>query len=629
MSEDPLRKQLYLGYHTVKRMQPRQLAGIGRRKIHESVVPRVPVDFERRYERRVPDDPSAMTQPIAQNSENLRDTLDQATKNRYQQKATQAAKGAPTFMNQTVTVTNGSGISWDDDRFEELPHLWSLKLYAFQPLFWLCRGVDPGDDALQHRFDGWIKDWIESREIGTEQYLRREYTPWAVSLRIMNWSRYLAWREDSDSGEQFDRLFRRELYKNALFLDNHIEWDVGGNHLIENGAAMVIAGCLFDNKAWKKSGERILRRTAHTQFLDDGCHFERSPMYHLLSVMRYLTVCDLLDRSGHNVPTSLRQTAVAGTTFLQSLRPPDGEIPLLNDAVYGQGVRLDDCLRYAKTLGFEPRQDDYMGTSSDANPAAANSSGYQWLKNDVGELLIDGGPVGPPHLPGHSHSDTLSVLLWIDNQPVVSDTGTAGYVSGFDRGYARGVRGHSTVQVGDTEPTAIGGKYLMGPRPEPETRFEGGDIPLFEGVYTAQPYGADGYRHHRAAYCGDRWWLLWDTVNDHDGRSVRSRLQLHPDVTPTVQEGGGVEIELSEEDSVFVHPVGSEAVSLGKGPYFPRFGESVQRSVLELTKQGESASPIESGFLITRTDHNEVAVSQQAESLQLGTNTISLPPTHL
>ena len=605
----------YLGFHTAKRMQPRQIAGIAERKSRELLLPHLPVDFDRRYHRRVPDDPPVRLESVARNTELLRKCIDDTTRERYRTRAREAAGGAPTFMNRTLRVAEGVDVEWYDDRFEALPLLWPLKLYAFQPISWLYLGFDPRENAAEEfraTFDGWIEDWIESVEIGRPGYLRRAWTPWAVSLRIVYWSRYLAWRDavSSDgSGGDFERAFRRELYKNALFLRNHVETDVGGNHLIENGAALIVAGVLFSKRSWIKGGTSILTDAATTQFLEDGYHFERSPMYHVLTLTRYLTVCDLLDRGEQSVPGELRTTADKATAFLRFLRPPNGRIPLLNDAVYGQALPLEDCLQYADAIGFE----NEGGVERWAPPARTESikrtSGYRWLRTDDGAMLIDGGLVGPPHLPGHSHSDTLSVLLWLDDRPVMTDTGTFGYVAGSRREYARGVRGHNTVQVGDTEPITLGGTYLMGPRPEPTTRHERGIVSLFEGRYEAMPYDRAAYTHHRAAYAGDKWWVIRDAVSGQENRPTCSQLHLHPDVDPSIDSTGRVRLELGGGDGVaFVYPLEATRVSINAGWRFPRFGVSDSRPVIQLYAKDTKVDPMTLGFLITRHNIDDIAV---------------------
>ena len=634
-----LPEELFAGLYTVSRMEGKQLRGMGRRKCREQILPRLPIDFDRWYERKVPESIEVDTRPIAANTERLRLALAEPTKRRYQSRATEAAAGAPTFMNRTLRVSDGETVEWFDPRFDEQPDLWPLKLYAFQPLYWATAGVDPSHEkktSLQSTFDHWIEDWMESVTIGGLRYLRGEWTPWAVSLRLLHWCRYLAWRETRGaSGDaDFQERFQRECYKNALFLRNHVEWDVGGNHLVENGAALVAAGVLFDEDTWIGHGTSVLTDVAEKQFLDDGCHFERSPMYHILTLTRYLTAYDLLRESNREIPPEIQKIATDATDFLRYLRPSNSRIPLLNDAVYGQALPLDDCLQYASMLGFSERSGtnpERLGNNPErlvnnqwalreANERnhSRDTSGYYWLRTAVGELLFDGGPVGPSHLPGHSHSDTLSILLWLDDQPVVTDTGTDGYVGDSNRKYARGIRGHNSVQVGETEPISLGGKYLMGPRPVPETRVVAGteSVSLCEGYYEASPYRGPEYGHHRAVHAGDDWWLIRDTISGHGGNSVRSRLHVHPEISPAIDGNGRVELPLSEREA-FCYPLESSQPSITNGWYFPRFGVAKSRKVIEMYAADRDIDPLSFGYLITTDDVSEIEVETVSDSNRL------------
>lgn len=626
-------KPLYLYGCTALKLQPQQVIGMCKRTLKERFASRVPIDIDSHYERSVPASVQTQTHLIGQNTETLRSCLDEPIRRKHKKAAQAAADGTVTFMNQSLQIGAHSSIDWYDDRFDELPLLWPLKLYAFEPLDDVVFGVDPQQEIapeLRDQFDGWIRNWIDNAEIGRPQYLRRAWTPWAVSLRLQRWIRYAAWRQsvggDHNVDRQFERAFDRELYKNAAFLRNHIEWDVGGNHLVENGIALLAAGLYYadvDND-WVEVGTAILTETATQQFLDDGCHYERSPMYHILTLSRLLTARDLLKRDGRSIPHQLETTIATATEFLESLRPANGRIPLLNDAVYGQALSIDACLRYARATGISrelnerTQQRDSLG-----------ESGYRWLWTDSGGMLFDGGPTGPPHLPGHSHSDTLSVLLWLDEYPVVTDTGTYGYIRGERRSYARGVSGHSTVQVDSVEPIEIGGKYLMGDRPTPQLRTAYGDVSLVEARYeSASPFGPS-YTHHRAAYAGDDWWFVYDTVTGHDDAPVTSRLLLHPSVDPSVDNH--ISLEVTDDGPTgYVYPVTTMQTNITDGWYYPRFGVEQKRSVLELSTEDSPTATL--GMLLTCEERESVELrtdDHTPTAIELSNSTYQLPRSHL
>lgn len=626
-------KPLYLYGATALKLQPQQVVGMCKRTLKERLASRIPVDIDSYYEQSVPVSVRTRHRPIAENNAVRRSSLDEPTRRNHRHAAHAAANGTVTFMNHSLQIGEGSSLDWYDDRFDELPLLWRLKLYAFEPLDDVVFGVDPQEKrarTLRDQFDEWIQHWIDTVEIGRPRYLRRAWTPWAVSLRLQRWLRYAAWRQsvggEPNANAQFEMAFNRELYKNAVFLRNHIEWDVGGNHLVENGIALLVAGLWYPDTDtdWLDVGSDILKQTASRQFLDDGCHYERSPMYHILTLARLLTARDLFERADRSVPSQIETTTAAATGFLQSLRPPDGRIPLLNDAVYGQALPIDACLRYATATGVSTgdrectRQQDAFG-----------ESGYRWLRTDSGALLFDGGPTGPPHLPGHSHSDTLSVLWWLGDHPIVTDTGTYSYVSGERRSYARGVGSHSTVQVDSVEPIEIGGKYLMGERPTPQLRTEYGDISLLEARYdSASPFGPS-YTHHRAVYAGDDWWFVYDTVTGHDTAPVTSRLMLHPSVDPSVDERITLEVTNSEQTG-YLYPVTPTQTSIADGYYYPQFGTELTRPVVELSTNGSPIATI--GMLLTGEQFETVDLrtdNQTPTAIETSDGTYQLPRSHL
>ena len=571
-----------LFYHTLTNMQPRQLAGTLERTARHLAIPALPVDFDARYERRTPGVLEPSQEPLRANTARLRRCLPAETKHRYRQHLSEAVSGELTFLNTSLTIADADGPAWLHPSLENQPALWALKLHGFEFLNWPVLGAEtPAECADGHAvFRRWIGNWARSSntDIGTEQYLRRAWTPHSVSLRILNLSRYYCWCAPTEDDSEFLSVLRRLIFKNALFLERHVEHDVGGNHLIENGVALVTAGILFDqsDQQWLEAGLTLLEDESE-QFLPDGGHFERSPMYHVITLTRYLTVLDLLRESGRTGPPELEAAAERATGFLQSIRPPDGRIPLLNDSVYGQALELDAALAYAQAVGIESVQRP--------TERAMASSGYFWLGYGQDRLLVDGGPSGPPHLPGHSHNDLFSVLLWVDGTQLLTDTGTHSYAPTPQRQYARSVRGHNTVQVGENEPVPVGGQYLAGRRVHPSVRYvPTDDLTTFDGEYRRENLVGRGYTHRRRIFSTDDWWVIRDDVTQTGNDVLRQRFHFHPDVTLVAHpdESTGFALCVDGEQLAYVLPVGTPTVSETTSPYFPEFGVEIDRPALTI-----------------------------------------------
>ncbi|XVH32234.1 heparinase II/III family protein [Haloferacaceae archaeon DSL9] len=584
-------------------MKPRQLAGVAERKARHAVIPRLPIDFDQRYEEEIPATLPPDTEPIAQNLQTLRTSLSEAEREEYRTLAADALNGRFTFLNRTIEF--GDEIDWDHEKLDEFPLLWRLKLQAFEHLEWLVLGYDDPSEVAESvpTFERWLLSWANENPIGAEKYLRRSWIPHSVSLRILNWCRYAAWCEENGI-DVSDDLYRA-IYKNALFLENHVEWDIGGNHLIENAIALVMAGVLFNkhDTQWVDEGLHVLEHAAETQFLSDGGHFERSPMYHIMVLTRYLTAEDLLKQIGRPVPNLVTTVTRDGTNFLKRLAPPDRRIPLLNDATFGEVLPLEACLKYAQKIGVrQPRDETHNELSA---------SGYYWLGNGQNRMLVDAGPVGPAHLPAHSHNDLLSVLLWIDGTRILTDTGVFDYAPGGKRQYARSISAHNTVQVGDEEPIRVGGSYLMGQRTEPSVEYTNSDTRTqLKGKYTARSVLGSRYTHHRRITKTEDLWSIWDDVFSEKAERRVSRLHLHPKIseTETVIDGhSALQLNHETRDLLgYLIPVHSDSVNIEKSRYYPEFGRQQDRTTIEI--QTEQNAGTRTGIVITPKRPDSITV---------------------
>jgi hypothetical protein len=576
---------------TAANRTPEQLIGIVRRKAENAVLPRVPLDIDAYYDRRVPDGLNCHHEPFTANTSRLRTALNAKQRARYREAARKGSLGTVTFLSSTHHFDNGDEIHWHEDPLETEPLLWWLKLQGFEHFAWPLLGYETDDDCpdeIHAGYEHWFRSWIDEHAIADEpDFLRRDWIPHSVSLRILNWSRYLAW-----AGETIDEKTRRtmtyQVAKNAAFLSDHVEYDLDGNHLVENAIALLTAGVLTGRDPWCEQGTSVFKRAARTQFLSDGGHFERSPMYHTIVTTRFLTAMDLLRTTDRSVPSQIRSTAEDAIAFLDRLCPPDDRIPLFHDSVYREALALPACLRYAEQIGID---------GSEERAGALPESGYYWLGGKTDAMLCAGGPIAVPSLPAHAHVHPGHVSLYLDEAPILTDTGTYTYESGDRRSAARSIRGHNTVQVGDAEPVAIAGSFLMG---DPITSR----ATMIDGNVTAMAtaYGTDferTYRHRRDLFHADDWWLVWDTVKADAPTSVRARYHCHPDIRVWDSTDSGVLCDGETEEGVQLQhkrgarcdliPLDIDDSDIDTGEYYPRFGVARERPVVRLLSRAETS----------------------------------------
>src|SRR5690606_7259867 len=106
--------------------------------------------------------------------------------------------------------------------------------------------------------------------------------PYPASLRIMNVIRFL------QEGNVREPKIIQWIFAEAQFLASRLEYHLLGNHLLENGFALLMAGHFFHNERLIKKAGKLLTKELKEQVLEDGAHFELSPMYHQIILFRVL-----------------------------------------------------------------------------------------------------------------------------------------------------------------------------------------------------------------------------------------------------------------------------------------------------------------------------------------------------
>ncbi|MBA4056306.1 MAG: hypothetical protein C0490_16445 [Marivirga sp.] len=299
-----------------------------------------------------------------------------------------------------------------------------------------------------------------------------------------------------------------------------------GNHLLENGFSLLFGAYYFQNEKFYKIAIEIIDSELNEQVLNDGAHFELSPMYHQILLFRLLDCVNLVKNNkwkNGQFLARLNQKATLMLGWLKATTFLNGEIPLVNDAAAEIAPKTTFILEYADRLGIK------------FEAATPNESGYRMIRSGAYELFLDVGNIGPDYIPGHAHSDTLSYLLCVDRLPVIVDVGISTYENCPTRHYERSTMAHNTVMVNNQQQSEIWSSFRVGRRAKIIQREE------FDSTIAASH---DGYKSMGITH--KRTWSWEDTkivVEDElpgtkPGDQSISYLHFHPDVEVIIDDNG-------------------------------------------------------------------------------------------
>jgi hypothetical protein len=173
----------------------------------------------------------------------------------------------------------------------------------------------------------------------------------------------------------------------------------------------------------------------------------------------------------------------------------------LNDHFPGMAPTTEALSAYAERCGIVPTGGPTAGGARDSAEPGAHAAApptYPSATRGPFTVVFDVGNIGPDHVPGHAHADTLQVLLWYAGTPVLVDTGTSSYDDAEVRRYERGSAAHNTVHIGE-DSSEMWGSFRVGRRARPlilHQATDGADIWRLSASHTG--YTHLGVLHERA-----------------------------------------------------------------------------------------------------------------------------------
>jgi len=347
-------------------------------------------------------------------------------------------------------------------------------------------------------------------------------------------------------------------------------------------------------------GRRVLLQEASRQVCADGGHAERSAHYHRYSTDFYLLALLVARASRDSAVDRFEDIVTAHARYLRSIADDSGRLPLLGDddggqlfgLCGGQAADASPTLAAAATILNDPSlavgpasEEAYwilgrppaVSIEADARRAwpsrALPATGYFVSRTGRGDhLVLDAGPHGYLN-GGHSHSDALSMILTVANQPLLVDPGTATYT--MDPGIRdsfRSTRMHNTVVIDGSDHVRPRGPFHWTGAPAGSfiTHAIDRDADFVQATHDA--YGETSHVRSVFALHGIGWFVVDHVFGDGE-RTAESYWHLHPMWAAAVR---GQQIALSDAGMpgpamAFTAPV--EAMTDGPlALYAPEYG---------------------------------------------------------
>ncbi len=414
-----------------------------------------------------------------------------------------------TFLNLTHQFTDN--IDWNYPRNGKL---WTYNLNYFD---FLNQKQISKDEGLKL-----IKDYLKN-----EDNLNDGKEPYPISLRGINWIKFLS------KNTICDVEINQVLYNHYQTLIHNLEYHLLGNHLLENGYSLLFGAYYFKDEALYKIAKRILTKELTEQVLNDGGHFELSPMYHQILLHRLLDCINLVKNNlwkQDGLMIFLEDKAVQMLSWLQAVTYHNGNIPMVNDSAYDIAPSSHQLFEYGNYLSLQWSE------------IALSDSGYRMFNVGNYELFVDVGNIGPKYQPGHAHSDTFSFELYIENNPIIVDVGTSTYEKNELRLQERETASHNTIKIDDYEQSKVWDGFRVAQRAKIIDIKE--DANQVEATHNG--YKKLGILHTRIFLTKTSEIIIEDIISKESDKQQIAFFHFHPSVKELQISSVGV--YLSNED---------------------------------------------------------------------------------
>lgn len=439
---------------------------------------------------------------------------------------------------------------WEDKSGDDL---WFYNIHYFDYL----NNSEVNDSIKLKLVLNWIEN-VDDNSLGWHAY--------PTSLRIVNWIKWII------KNEITDQKMLQSLYSQCCHLDKNIEHHILANHFFANIKALIIAGLFFDDaksKKWFEKYSKLCSIQLKVQVLENGGHYELSPMYHNIVLEDILDIISFYKIYSKAIPQKFYNTVRSMLVWSEAMTHPDGEVSFFNDSAEGAAPTYSQLACYAVLLGIpvELKQE-----------AIRDCDGYFIARKKYWDLKFDAADVKANHQPGHTHADTLSFELSVSGKRFFVNSGISNYHDLDKRMHQRSTKAHNSIVIDGKNSSNVWSKFRLARRAKILDRSAViNDKEIF--LYASH----DGYRLlsgsltcSRKINLNSNCITIEDIVTGLGGRKIQLFFFLHPDVVISEQGDG---LMLMRGD-VLLKISTKSLICLKDSTYYPRFNSEKENKVI-------------------------------------------------
>lgn len=476
----------------------------------------------------------------------------------------------PWDMEQTAEIVAfGKTIDWTYMPAEDAEFIYQLNRHRY----WICLGqayAITGQERYAETFASQMTDWIRANAITADA----KGTTWRTieaGIRAENWIKAMGYMVKSPriTDEVLQAFAESMLLHGQYLAENRKSFSTKSNWGVLESSGLFAIGkmleeCAADSAAKQRGREYALlalerlERQLATQVMDDGVHWEQSPMYHNEVLRCCLEVLRLAKVYKTQIPDQILSMTKAMAYADRFGQKPEGKQPAQGDS---DSTDIRDILTACALQFKDPllksgafSQPDYESIWDYGSAAVTaykaldtkepdelficqQESGNWYLRSDWGSsadyLHVRCGGLGG----GHGHFDKLHIDLVINGEDFLTDAGRYTYVDGKERRRLKSAAAHNTVLIDNQEYThcldawSVSGLHSA----------VNGSCKR-KGNYTYIQCGHTGYMeqgllvNRKILAVGTRIYLVCDEIYGSGSHSCSQHFHMAPECTVSVKD---------------------------------------------------------------------------------------------